>query len=235
MTTPVSPGAVFDLLTHTLYQMQIQTQDDSSKRQLTQDTRTASDASFRTSASDLVSADLNARLQNIGSRIRRSVSEGYATHRFSPTSMQTQTARSTSINDLPTPIFRSSNDTLHAVYSQFPSSTLAPSDRKRSRMESSVDECEEYPDGVGQVNMGCDTVMQSTSSIAANDLALSRPVKPLRRTPRTFGMTKSLPATVFGSSGWEEDQATFSAGLQEEEDWSTAAFSGDASQTQSLG
>jgi hypothetical protein len=159
------------------------------------------------------------------------VSEGYATHRFSPASVQIES--STSINDSSTPIFRSSNDTLHAVYSQFShSTTLAPSDRKRAR-----DELDESLDGgtMGQDDMESDVVMQSTSLIAANDLALSRPVKPLRRTPRTFGMTKSLPPTVFRSSMAEEDQITSSAGLQDEEDWSTAAFSDDPLNTQSLG
>jgi hypothetical protein len=137
---------------------------------------------------------------------------------------------STSINDSSTPIFRSSNDTLHAVYSQFSHSTnLAPSDRKRAR-----DELDESPDG-GTIDQESDAVMQSTSLIAANDLALSRPVKPLRRTPRTFGMTKSLPPTLFRSSLVEEDQTMSSAGLQEEEDWSTVAFSEDLSNTQSLG
>ena len=138
-----------------------------------------------------------------------------------------------SINDSPTPIFRSSNDTLHAVYSQFShSTTLVPSDRKRTR-----DEFDESLDGgtMSQDNMESDVVMQSTSLIAANDLASSRPVKPLRRTPRTFGMTKSLPPTVFRSSFTEEDQTTSSAGLQEEEDWSSAAFSEGPLNTQSLG
>jgi hypothetical protein len=204
-----------------------------------------------------LSPDLNARLQNLGSRIRRSepvilhalkrvslhsflipgVSEGYATHKFSPASVQT--ASPTSINDLPAPIFRSSNDTLRAVYSQLPYSTLAPSDRKRARTDSSIDEREEYPDGggsMGQDNSESGTVMQSTPLIATDDLALSRPMKPLRRTPRTFGMTQSLPPAIFRSSIGEQDQTTPSASLQEEEeDWSTTAFSGDPLKIQSLG
>ncbi|KAI9513340.1 hypothetical protein F5148DRAFT_294377 [Russula earlei] len=64
---------------------------------------------------------LNVRLQNIGSRIRRSVSEGYATHRFSPPSAQTE--RQDPVNDAT--IFRSSNDTLRAVYSQFTTTLYA--------------------------------------------------------------------------------------------------------------
>ncbi|KAN0132631.1 hypothetical protein V8E53_009647 [Lactarius tabidus] len=204
-----------------------------SKRLLTQDAHTASNLSFQSSASELIPEDLNARLQNVGSRIRRSVSAGYATHKFSSPS-PAQAAASGPINE--PPIFRSSYDTLHAVYSQFSASTLAPSDKKRTRAESSVDEPGE---GSGDGNQeqddkGDDTVMQSASVIGANDLALSRPIKPLRRTHRTFGHTKSLPATVFESRVCEEVPTTVTVDSQEEEDWSTAAFSGDPSKLPSL-
>ena len=76
--------------------------------------------------------------------------------------------------------------------------------------------------------------MQSASVIGASDLALSRPMKPLRRTHRTFGQTKSLPATVFESHVSEEVHTALKADLQEEEDWSTAAFSGDPAKPPSL-
>lgn len=125
-------------------------------------------------------------------------------------------------------IFRSSNDTLRAVYSQFTSPNLAPSDRKRVRLESTPDERDEHPQGSND-----DAEMQSNSVITANDLACSRPIKPLRRTPRTFGQTKSLPAVVFGSSGGEQDQTCPDADLQEE-DWSASAFSGDSFKTETL-
>jgi len=177
-----------------------------SKRSLTH----RPDTDTQPPASHLISPDLNASLQNIGSRIRRSVSEGYATHRFSPASIQAAGGQA-SINDAP--IFRSSHDTLHAVYSQFSSSsTLVPSDRKRGRMELAIEESEDGGAGV-----------QTASVITANDLACSRPIKPLRRTPRRFGQTKSLPATVFASSGGGDDNPPPS----EEEDWSTSAFSED--------
>lgn len=158
------------------------------------------------------------------------VSAGYATHKLSSPS-PAQAAASNSTNE--PPIFRSSYDTLHAVYSQFSASTLALSDKKRTRAESSVDEPGEGSvDGnQEQVDKGGDTVMQSASVIGANDLALSRPIKPLRRTHRTFGQTKSLPATVFESRICEEVPTVDS---QEEEDWSTVAFSGDSSNTPSL-
>ncbi|KAF8505827.1 hypothetical protein F5888DRAFT_1630583 [Russula emetica] len=192
-----------------------------SKRRLTHHPHTDTQAST-SQLSHSISPDLNARLQNIGSRIRRSVSEGYATHRFSPTSIQAE--GQASINDAP--IFRSSNDTLHAVYSQFSTSALVPSDKKRGRMEPTVDERDEQSeDGSAAV--------QSASVITANDLACSRPIKPLRRSPRTFGQTKSLPATVFASSGGG-DQPSVDAGIWEEEDWSASAFSGETVNTQRL-
>ena len=146
-----------------------------------------------------------------------------------------QAATSNSINE--SPIFRSSYDTLQAVYSQFPSSTLALSDKKRTRAESSVDEPGELSVDRNreQDDKESDTVMQSASAIGASDLAWSRPIKPLRRTHRTFGQTKSLPATVFESRIGEEVHAPLKADShEEEEDWSTAAFSGDTSEPPTL-
>ncbi|KAH9060888.1 hypothetical protein EDB87DRAFT_511888 [Lactarius vividus] len=204
-----------------------------SKRVLTQDAHTASNLSFQSSASNIITEDLTAQLQNVGRHIRRSVSAGYATNRFSSASPM-QDATSTPINE--SPIFRSTYDTLQAVYSQFPSPIPAPSDKKRMRAESSVDEPEE-PSGDGdreQDDEGSDTVMQSASVIGANDLALSRPMKPLRRNRRTFGQTMSLPATVFESRVGEETHTMFKADSQEEEDWSAAAFSGEPSKPHTL-
>jgi hypothetical protein len=126
------------------------------------------------------------------------------------------------------PIFRSSNDTLHAVYSQFSTSALVPpSDKKRGRMEPTVDERDEQSEDGG-------AAVQSASVITANDLACSRPIKPLRRTPRTFGQTKSLPATVFALSRGD-DQPSLDAGeWEEEEDWSASAFTGDTVNTERM-
>jgi hypothetical protein len=93
-------------------------------------------------------------------------------------------------------------------------------------MEPTVDERDEQSeDGSAAV--------QSASVITANDLACSRPIKPLRRNPRTFGQTKSLPAAVFASSGGD-DQTSLDAGMGEEEDWSASAFSGETENTQRL-
>jgi hypothetical protein len=93
-------------------------------------------------------------------------------------------------------------------------------------MEPTVDERDEHLEG----GTSDPAATQSTSVITANDLACSRPIKPLRRTPRAFGQTKSLPASVFASSGGGENQTS----LEEEEDWSATAFSGDPLKTQTL-
>jgi hypothetical protein len=95
-------------------------------------------------------------------------------------------------------------------------------------MEPTVDERDEQTeDGSAGV--------QSASVITANDLACSRPIKPLRRTPRAFGQTKSLPATVFALSGGGDGQPSLDAEVWEEEDWSASAFSGETVNSQRLG
>jgi hypothetical protein len=94
-------------------------------------------------------------------------------------------------------------------------------------MESTIDERDEHSeDGSAAVH---------TSVITANDLACPRPIKPLRRTPRTFGQTKSLPASVFASSASRDDPPSHDEGAWEEEDWSTSAFNGEMGDSQALG
>jgi len=93
-------------------------------------------------------------------------------------------------------------------------------------MESAIDERDEHSEDGS-------TAVQSSSVITANDLACSRPIKPLRRTPRTFGQTKSLPAHVFASS--TDDPTCHDADAWEEEDWSANAFSGETVRTERLG
>ncbi|KAI0068703.1 hypothetical protein BV25DRAFT_1986285 [Artomyces pyxidatus] len=209
-----------------------------SKRIYTEDERAMSDASFTTSATGLVSSDLTAQLQNVGSRIRRSVSQGYATDRFTsaPSSARVMT-RTSSTPFSPvvdeSPFFRSSNDTLHAVFSQFPSATGASRELKRPRAGPTIDE--EADGGSADVDMPTEVdehgdALVNTSE-AGEPIASLRPMKPLRRTPRTFGQTQSLPATIFGPSSVginvpNEATAFQKAGIMEEEDWSAPDFSG---------
>lgn len=92
-------------------------------------------------------------------------------------------------------------------------------------MEPTVDERDEHSE----------EAVQSDSVITAHDLACSRPIKPLRRTPRTFGQTKSLPASVFASTTRGDDPTSHDPGAWEEEDWSASAFSGETVKTERLG
>ena len=101
-------------------------------------------------------------------------------------------------------------------------------------MESTVDERDEHD---RDTTVHDSTGTQNTSVITTSDLACSRPIKPLRRTPRAFGQTKSLPASVFASSssgGENQIPLDASSQSQEEEDWSAAAFSGDPLKAQNL-
>ena len=93
-------------------------------------------------------------------------------------------------------------------------------------MDSTVDEGDEQSEDSSAV--------QSASVITANDLACSRPIKPLRRTPRTFGQTKSLPATVFASSSSSSGGGTLDGEVLEEEDWSASAFSEETVKTERM-
>jgi hypothetical protein len=96
-------------------------------------------------------------------------------------------------------------------------------------MESTVDERDDDHSEEGN------EALHSNSVITANDLACSRPIKPLRRTPRRFGQTKSLPASVFASSGGGDEPTSHELGVWEEEDWSTGAFTGESVKTEGMG
>ncbi|KAH9006758.1 hypothetical protein EDB86DRAFT_3069472 [Lactarius hatsudake] len=201
-----------------------------SKRLLTQDAHTASNLSFQSSASDIITEDLNTQLQNVGRRAFLQAIPPTDSSRHHPCKMRRQ-PQLMSPRSFARPLIPYKPSILN-----FPSPIPAPSDKKRMRAECSVDEPDE-PSGDGdreQDGEGSDTVMQSASVIGANDLALSRPMKPLRRNRRTFGQTMSLPATVFESRVGEEAHPMFQAESQEEEDWSTAAFSEEPSKPHTL-
>jgi len=101
-------------------------------------------------------------------------------------------------------------------------------------MESTVDERDEHQEDGRMAQDGAG--IHSTSVIATNDLACSRPIKSLRRTPRAFGQTRSLPAAIFGSSSDSGEAHTPpDAGSQMEEDWSADAFSEDSLKFRTLG
>ncbi|THH19780.1 hypothetical protein EW146_g1457 [Bondarzewia mesenterica] len=208
------------------------------KRVLTDDSLSSRTSSFTTSASSLISDDLAARLQNVGTRVRKSVTEGYATDRLAPgasTSRVLSRIASTphrSANGQP--VFQSSFDIIHAVYSEPMHSTTAPSVLKRSRGEAIMDEVDGDADEDEDMEKGgnmADAELRIGSPYSANHVNAGRPIKPLRRTAREFRQTQSLPAATFRTSLISDthdgnDTISFGNGIEEEEDWSAANFSG---------
>ncbi|KAF8309350.1 hypothetical protein DL93DRAFT_2170428 [Clavulina sp. PMI_390] len=105
-------------------------------------------------SASMLGDDLMAALQNVGSRVRKNVSEGYTTSRMttpntSPTRPQApHPSPSKSLHPSPirAPVFRSAADTLHDVYSQqtsFPSYSPNPSPPRPAKRVRDQSECNE--------------------------------------------------------------------------------------------
>ncbi|KAI0036715.1 hypothetical protein K488DRAFT_81713 [Vararia minispora EC-137] len=175
-------------------------------------------------------SDLLAQLQNVGSRVRRSVSEGYQTHRFTTPApgQRASFSRSASIPILTTdnePIFRSANDTLHAVYSRYPSGAKTQSDRKRGRAQAAIEEEDEEDMLDGEENQS--GLRTDGNTNALSDTHANRLVKALPAS-RAFRQTKSLPVGIFSNGGMGPPiraAARHPRAIQEEDDWSAEAFS----------
>jgi len=153
---------------------------------------------------DALSNELTARLQNVGARVRKSVTEGYR-NASTPTSPYASPTK-----PKPTPssegrIFQSANDTLREVYSTLPpggyrAPQSSPNKRERARSE-------EPDGGTGSLENGDAEMQTSESEGDENTLPIfaeldasrgeARPVKPLKRSGRQFGQTRSLPAGSF--------------------------------------
>lgn len=124
------------------------------KRVLTDDAHAASAAR---AGNDLISDDLAARLQNIGSRVRKSVTEGYITPLSqSPTKAAAPTAK----------------ETLQQVFGSPTRSKGTPSPLKRPRPEDGEDDDDGDEDE--------DDVVFAPNIIYGGAFA-QRPVRPLRR------------------------------------------------------
>ncbi|KAA1466490.1 hypothetical protein DENSPDRAFT_925907 [Dentipellis sp. KUC8613] len=187
------------------------------------------------SANVYLSPDLTAQLQNVGLRVRKSVTEGYATHRFTsaPSASSRSFKRSATTPHLFTdksPIFRSASDTLHAVYTENTRRPPPPSKLKRDRDLASIDD---EPDE-GELDAEKEKevpnhpdLVQGTNVMTGGNPS-TRPMKPLRRTARQFAQTQSMPATMFGMSSMDSSFNTKAAPalVEEEEDWSTLNFPG---------
>jgi hypothetical protein len=160
---------------------------------------------------DFISDDLTARLQNVGSRVRRSVAEGYTTPAPSPlTQSPVKPHHTTPVAFIPT-----SNQILQSVFGSpttrfgatfgMRSPSPSPSPRKRNRederaREMKVDldsmECCDSSSDADDLDSDSDDEVLITPHLAAdgfpNVLAGPRPMRPLRR-PR-------ITQPVFGAS-----------------------------------
>ncbi|KAF8812448.1 hypothetical protein BYT27DRAFT_7182882 [Phlegmacium glaucopus] len=158
-------------------------------------------ASLPTSQQSNIDPHLTNRLRNLGSRVRKDVSEGYKT---SPSSFSK--AQSTGS------IFRSMNDIFRDVYSNMPvDSTNQSTTGKRSRSLSPLIS----PDA----DMLLDENDQSMSPVETTNP--SRPIKPLRRSRHSLLETRSLPngPLLFGNSDHTPDHIATKT-IDEEDDWS---------------
>ncbi|TFK43544.1 hypothetical protein BDQ12DRAFT_675149 [Crucibulum laeve] len=188
------------------------------KRLLTEEARTSSfTASQPTSTSD----DLTARLRSLGSRVRKNVTEGYATppsvHAFSK-------SKSTGY------IFRSANDTLRDVYSTKGVSDMPISAKKRSRSASTSDHGNENSAHASEddeeLAMQLDSRNPDASKVSLflqEQRGAQRPLKPLRRPRKAIMATQSLPSEAFRFSGSSGDQnVTTHTNDAEDDDWSVS-------------
>ncbi|KAF8592137.1 hypothetical protein K439DRAFT_387456 [Ramaria rubella] len=139
--------------------------------------------------------DLSIALQSLGSRVRKSVTEGYNTQRVTsftvPLTPYSSPAKPPATQTIPIPIFRSANEALNVVFTPENLCTpLTPSPRKRRRADAEHD-AEQPPCRDGDVDMDGesmgsddedDPVMVILGPDANSSLfGLPRKIKPLRR------------------------------------------------------
>jgi hypothetical protein len=177
--------------------------------------------------------DLDRQLRNVGARIRRSVTEGYATQRSQLLSDPASYARESRSRDDST-LFRTSNDVLLSVYSdrrempRYADTNIHDAEARFARRPNFFD-ARKRPR---------ETDAESTSSIADpvdSDIELSDPdepknteatapgalreVRPLKK--RGMGVTQSLPA---GSLRFGVADSSAQLDAMPEEDWKQADF-----------
>ncbi|KAF8165357.1 hypothetical protein B0H34DRAFT_793754 [Crassisporium funariophilum] len=180
------------------------------KRELTDDVREALVASDEALLSTGTPIDVLYRLRNVGSRVRKSVTEGY----ISPPSTFARAHTTGSI-------FCSMNDTLRDVYSNAPVQQMnEPPKRKRAR---SINDTE--PPSLAQDTMQSDTQISDNIAypVATENLRVSRPTKPLRNSQRSMLQTRSLPNGSLSFGSTSRDLAIVKPTVQEEDDWSVEA------------
>ncbi|KAJ6599079.1 hypothetical protein DFH09DRAFT_1356209, partial [Mycena vulgaris] len=169
---------------------QTSTMSSPTKRVFTDETH-ASRAQASNATHPSTPADLALQLQSVGSRVRKTVMEGYSTHRFasgppSPTKPPPQAE-----------IFTSANEILRDVYGSAPShSPISP--RKRAREDDSDHEFGNRMAVDTDAERAEDTESDGETVIIL-DARGTRPVKPRPR--RALMQTQSLPNRMFGLRG----------------------------------
>ncbi|KAJ7179145.1 hypothetical protein C8R46DRAFT_626685 [Mycena filopes] len=132
--------------------------------------------------------DLALQLRSVGSRVRKTVMEGYSTQRSAPSSPTKAPPRAD--------IFTSAIDTLHDVFGSAP--THPPiSPRKRAR-EHDSDDYESGDKMAVDSEAGGGDAESDGETVIILDSRGARPVKPRPRRP--LMQTQSLPTDVFGRS-----------------------------------
>ncbi|KDQ64489.1 hypothetical protein JAAARDRAFT_201821 [Jaapia argillacea MUCL 33604] len=203
--------------------------DSSAKRTLTEEARSSLVAS-NAPHNDLVSSDLHAQLRNVGSRVRKSVNEGY---RYVPLQRAVSVPSSPILapqqhQGQPPPtnvIFRSAHDTLRDVLGPPGQILPPPSPRKRGR--ENEDDCKVDGSAEGDVDIDILGTIQGSPPDRVREMQ-ARPTKPLRRTRRPFAESQSLPTKLFGlSKSVQPNQSPVMTPTDDniEEDWSVQNFS----------
>ncbi|KAF9462634.1 hypothetical protein BDZ94DRAFT_714790 [Collybia nuda] len=182
------------------------------KRVLTDGAHDAIIASSSLSPPSSTPSDVAASLRSIGSRVRKSVTEGYIT----PNSSYTK-AYSTGA------VFRSANDTLRDIFPSSPVAPTPPSKLKRTYTQSEgYDSDGGVDDGDQEMHLTIPNFVQTSTDTKA----FNRSIKALRKPKRTMLTTRSLPG---GLLGFGKNLGTSVTGGSlnglEEEDWSTSEIS----------
>ncbi|KAJ7068263.1 hypothetical protein C8F01DRAFT_1117533 [Mycena amicta] len=142
-----------------------------SKRALTE---SAHQARVQTSIHPSTPTDLALKLQNIGSRVRKNVTEGYATQRHTSTPPSPTKPPSAQSG-----IFTPAIDILRDVFASAPTQPPAPSSPRKRQHQEDQD------------------ASDSEDRSMAVDSVIERPIKPK---PRRLMQTRSLPSNLFGSA-----------------------------------
>ncbi|EDR12849.1 uncharacterized protein LACBIDRAFT_323622 [Laccaria bicolor S238N-H82] len=164
--------------------------------------------------------DLAAQLRTLGARIRSNVAQGYTT----PVSNRAFVkANSTGI------IFRSANDTLRDVYSDF-ERECHPSTSQNKRAHSDTDSVDEMSAVGEQLSMDLDDRENNdaVSTLSTGGETSLRPKKPLRQSRSLISRTTSLPGSLMILNSRDQTALLTLDPAQEEEeeeDWTVPTIS----------